>query len=124
MTYAPFHITNELCHLISAITICITAEIPTIVSITYDAAKPGEFVEKGFQYGFPNVVLYVWTKKGKDGKLYYDRSLQMQCVEAAVSYEREHALGAVGERGGVLCVDECVCDKKRAARQASVWRIL
>jgi hypothetical protein len=35
------------------------------------------------QYGFPNVVLYVWTKKGKDGKLYYDRSLQMQCVEAA-----------------------------------------
>lgn len=53
------------------------------MSITYDTTKPGEFVEKGFQIGFPNVVLYVWTKTGKDGKVYYDRSLQMQCVEAA-----------------------------------------
>ena len=39
------------------------------MSITYDTTKPGEFVEKGFQYGFPNVVLYVWTKKGKNGKV-------------------------------------------------------
>ena len=39
------------------------------MSITYDKSKPGEFVEKGFQYGFPNVVLYVWTKTGKDGKV-------------------------------------------------------
>jgi hypothetical protein len=39
------------------------------MSITYDTKKPGEFVEKGFQYGFPNVVLYVWTKKGKNGKV-------------------------------------------------------
>jgi hypothetical protein len=53
------------------------------MSISYDKAKPGEFVEKGFQYGFPNVVLYVWTKTGKNGQVYYDRSLQMQCVEAA-----------------------------------------
>ena len=53
------------------------------MSITYSPSKPGEFVETGFQTGFPNVVLYVWTKTGKDGKQYYDRSLQMQCVEAA-----------------------------------------
>jgi hypothetical protein len=39
------------------------------MSITYDTTKPGEFVEKGFQYGFPNVVLYVWTKKDKNGKV-------------------------------------------------------
>lgn len=39
------------------------------MSITYDKSKPGEFVEKGFQIGFPNVVLFVWTKTGKDGKV-------------------------------------------------------
>ena len=41
------------------------------MSITYDTKKPGEFVEKGFQYGFPNVVLYVWTKKGKNGQVFF-----------------------------------------------------
>ena len=53
------------------------------MTIQYNKAKPGEFLERGFAYNFPNVVLYVWTKPGKDGKPYYDRSLQMQCVEAA-----------------------------------------
>mmetsp|Transcript_47718 Transcript_47718/g.113574 ORF Transcript_47718/g.113574 Transcript_47718/m.113574 type:complete len:366 (-) Transcript_47718:208-1305(-) len=53
------------------------------MTIQYNKAKPGEFLEKGFAYNFPNIVLYVWTKTGKDGKQYYDRSLQMQCVEAA-----------------------------------------
>ncbi|EKX52148.1 hypothetical protein GUITHDRAFT_133874 [Guillardia theta CCMP2712] len=52
------------------------------MTIQYDKSKPGEFLEKGFAYNFPNYVLYVW-KKTANGKTYYDRSLQMQCVEAA-----------------------------------------